>query len=102
VTEFKEEGLKKIGVNLNSLGWVANYVNMKDHFRYITFVVKIPEDVAEKMEFREDDEVSGWKWFRRNDLPGNLHPGFKDMINSNLGKEIELQEAPNKKVEPND
>lgn len=102
IKEFKEEGLKKIGIDFKKEGWKDKYINMLDYFRYTTFVVEVPEKTAKNMEFHKNWEVDGWKWFDKNDLPANVHPGFKDMIESKFGKKLGLKINPKKKVEPND
>lgn len=101
VIEFEEEGLGT-SLNLRSFGWKAKYVNMLDYFKYTTFVIEIPKEIAEQIHFHDSWEVSGWNWFDKESLPGNLHPGVRQLVESSVGQGLDLNLEPDQEAMPDD
>jgi 8-oxo-dGTP diphosphatase len=64
---------------------VTNEIVPDKHFVTIGFLCK---DFGGEPKIMEPDEITEWKWFPLNELPENIYPPSKKLINNYLSKTI--------------
>ncbi len=82
----RREVMEETGMRLNNLKVICVNNNMTDKAHFVTIGL-LSTNFEGEAKVLEPDEITEWKWFKSEELPENLYPPSKNILeNFKVGK----------------
>ena len=86
----RREVEEETGIILNKARVICVNADKNEHAHFITFGL-ISEDFGGEAQVLEPDEITEWRWFKSHELPKNIFPASKKVLQNFKAKKFYIK-----------